>query len=336
MLRRGLSGVLVAAGLLAAGLVVVPVPVASADGGICTEWGTCTVSGTIPGSAGSGSSGSAGSSSGKKSSGGKRVCRIDGREVPCSGDDGSWSSRRQEWCKKLDPQPPADDPRWEGKTEGAIYRCVRPTNVQAGAMIPDAGLATYEWYPSQEAVPQPPPDPAVMARRIVAGMGLKPVKIGSIPYAFDESTQRYGTVKVPVWLWIENKGVGVSKPVLASAAERGYTVTAKAEVVKVVWNLGDGSPNINCGVNGIKPGSAEYALKNSPACGRKTGYSKHGGYTITATSYWRVTWNGIGQSGVIELELEADPVDVCVTEIHTVITNGQPIKKPSIKCEQRG
>lgn len=320
MLRRMLADLLLVVGLISAGLVAMPAPSASADGGYCTDRGFCTVSGTVPGSSGSGggsgSSGSTGSSSGNKSSGGKRVCKIDGKEVPCEGDDGSWSKSRQSWCKKLDPQPPLSDPAWGGKTEGAIYRCVRPNNF-SDQMVPDAGMATIEWFPSEAAVPAPPPDPEVLARRIVAGMGLQPVDIGSWPEAYVPGSKLMGTVKVPVALWVADQSPVKTGPILSSASERGYTVHARAEMVKTVWDLGDGGAKITCGL-GVAI-AANAPIETKPVCGRMEGYSKEGDYTITATSYWRVTWNGIGQSGVIELELDAAPVNVRVGEIQTLI-----------------
>ncbi|MDN5798167.1 MAG: PKD domain-containing protein, partial [Intrasporangium sp.] len=75
------------------------------------------------------------------------------------------------------------------------------------------------------------------------------------------------------------------------------TVTATAKAQRVVWTMGDGS-TITCTGPGT-PYADSYGKKSSPTCGHT--YTREGKYTVRATSFWVVTWSGIGQSGTIPL-----------------------------------
>ena len=98
-------------------------------------------------------------------------------------------------------------------------------------------------------------------------------------------------------------------PITRTASARGYTVTATAEVTKIVWNMGDGQ-SVTCTGPGT-PYADSFGKKSSPTCGHT--YTRQGRYTVSATSYWTVAWSGIGETGVI-------PIDFTST---TAITMGE-------------
>ena len=61
--------------------------------------------------------------------------------------------------------------------------------------------------------------------------------------------------------------------------------------------MGDGS-TVTCTGPGTRY-EDRYGKSPSPTCGYR--YTKQGEYTVRATSYWEVAWNGIGRSGTIPL-----------------------------------
>jgi hypothetical protein len=70
------------------------------------------------------------------------------------------------------------------------------------------------------------------------------------------------------------------------------------------------------------PGTAyedRFADRSSPACGYR--YVQQGERQVEATSYWQVEWSGIGQSGVIPLELTAQ-TQIVVGELQVLVTSG--------------
>ncbi|WP_461109539.1 hypothetical protein [Tessaracoccus terricola] len=100
---------------------------------------------------------------------------------------------------------------------------------------------------------------------------------------------------------------------MKSASAGGYTVSATAQVTQVVWDMGNGD-TVSCGAGTPYPATVEEDPP-SPDCGYV--YTRDGHYTISATSYWEVAWSGIGQSGVIPLELTTNE-QLSVAEIQVV------------------
>ncbi|MFK5584341.1 hypothetical protein [Serinicoccus sp. LYQ131] len=43
---------------------------------------------------------------------------------------------------------------------------------------------------------------------------------------------------------------------------------------------------------------------DSPDCGHR--YQEQGYYTVSATSFWVISWDGLSQSGTIEMDLVQD------------------------------
>ena len=94
----------------------------------------------------------------------------------------------------------------------------------------------------------------------------------------------------------------------------GYSVTATGKVTHVVWGMGDGG-TVAC----VSPGTSysdSFGVAPSPDCGYR--YTKQGTYKVTATSYWTITWSGIGQAGVIH-QTYSSSVVVTIGELQTVV-----------------
>lgn len=189
------------------------------------------------------------------------------------------------------------------------------TTEQAAACLtlPDA-------VPGAPAAP-PPPDPAVVAQVALTDMNLRPVTIGIVP----ESTPgKIGVVGAPTWMWAATPGEATTGPMTRSATVGGVTVQAVATLDRVVWNMGDGS-TVTCAGTAAK-GTPYYdaaGLKSSPTCGHT--YTKPSdrqpglAYTVTATSYWTVNWQGGGGAGVIPQVL-GNATQIQVGELQVIVT----------------
>lgn len=256
--------------------------------------GTCTIVVTDPGNPGGpGNPGSPGNAGSPENAGGPMQCYLlPGEEVPCRDGDSWWSTALGFGCyvKLSQPQPPKTDPVWEGHTNGAIYVCYSPLVARNGG----APLITL-WSATPPAGPTAPPDPAALARKAIAVMQLHAIRIGIVPESRPGSV---GIIGMPTWMWAENPDQQTWGPITRSASTGGFTVTATATVDRVVWAMGDGA-TITCTGPGT-PYADSHGKKSSPTCGHT--YTRQGTYTVRATSYWTVRWNGLGQSGTIPLD----------------------------------
>ena len=112
-------------------------------------------------------------------------------------------------------------------------------------------------------------------------MKLTSPKIGSAPCS---DTGCMGAVGIPVWLW------ATDMPDKSTTITLGpYSVTAKATVPQMTWNLGDGR-TLTCTGKGT-PYDTSKGWAGSPDCGTK--YQKKGRYNVTGTATWHVTWTGV-------------------------------------------
>jgi hypothetical protein len=217
----------------------------------------------------------------------KCVSSYSGKEVPCEDGDSWWSNARDCYVSLADPQPPKSDPQWEGHRTGAIYECYSPAIV---------GTRMYTfWSATSPTGPAAPPDPRVLALRAIATMRLRAIGIGIVPEARAGSI---GIVGLPTWMWVANPGQHTWGPITRTASSAGYSVTATAKVQRIVWAMGDGN-TVTCTQRGT-PYADSFGKSSSPDCGHT--YTRQGTYTVRATSYWLVTWTGIGQSGTIPLD----------------------------------
>jgi hypothetical protein len=215
------------------------------------------------------------------------VSSYSGKEVPCRDGSSWWSNARDCYVSLADPQPAKSDPEWEGHKTGAIYECYSPG-------IVGSRMYTF-WSATAPAGPAAPPDPRVLALRAIATMRLRAIGIGIVPEA---QAGRVGIVGLPTWMWVANPGQHTWGPITRTASSAGYSVTATGKVQRMVWAMGDGATVI-CTRSGT-PYEDSFGKRASPDCGHT--YTRQGTYTVRATSYWLVTWAGIGQSGTIPLD----------------------------------
>ncbi|MFE7506703.1 hypothetical protein [Promicromonospora sp. NPDC057488] len=203
------------------------------------------------------------------------------------------------YVEVADPQPAKDDAVWAGHDEGVIvvcmpYICV-PQPGQDTIPVADCPGRSLYWAPR---APDVEVDPAVLAQRAVERMQLEPIAVGIVP---EEGPGRVGVVGMPVWMWVDAPAANTFGPITESASAGGYTVTATANVDRIVWEMGDGT-SIECVTAGT-PYEDRYGVADSPDCGHR--YAKQGEYAVSATSYWTVEWEGVGQTGTIPLDRTA-------------------------------
>ncbi|MEU5075986.1 ATP/GTP-binding protein [Streptomyces asoensis] len=211
----------------------------------------------------------------------------------------------------LSPQPPADSLDWEGHLpgDGAVYEqtCRYLDSINS--------IIRYQW------LADPPPtavavDPAVLAQQAVDTMKLAGPDVASPRPA--------GTylVGMPMWMWV-NQSPTTYGPNTASASVGGVTVTATANVSKIVWSMGDGTV-VTCTGPGT-PYTAAAGKADSPSCGHtytRTSANQAGGrYRVTATSTWSIDWlvttGGGGQAGQLTETREAQ-VQIPLTELQVL------------------
>lgn len=232
-----------------------------------------------------------------------------GEVIPCERAGGwNWVSGWECYARQMEPQPPKSDPVWDGNEDGAIYDCVMPRG--------DEDLNPGESTPQWSATPpweEEAPDPGVLAQRAVEAMQLSPIEIGMVP----EPREGYiGVVGMPAWMWVEDPESNTWGPIIRTASAGGYSVTATGQVDRIEWDMGEGTV-ITCTTEGT-PYADAYGKMDSPDCGHT--YLEQGTYEVTATAYWSVRWSGMGQSGVIELDL-SETATVSIGEIQVLVTN---------------
>ncbi len=221
----------------------------------------------------------------------KCVSKFSGKEVPCKGGpyDGWWSNDLSCYVSAQQPQPPKSDPIWQGHSDGAVYWCYNPDIIGTPA--------SPLWSANPPAGPVAPPDPRQLAQQATAAMQLKGVTVGIVPKNQPGSV---GLVGMPQWMWVANPAANTWGPITKSASAGGYTVTATGKVDHIIWDMGDGQ-QVVCKGQGT-PYVPSYGKTKSPTCGHDS-YTKQGTYTVTATSYWVITWAGVGQTGTIPIQV---------------------------------
>lgn len=278
-------------------LLVAPVPPASADGDAkCTQifdpetgqlkW-VCEDTETTPG----------------PGNGGSSTCKYAGKEIPCTGPEGSvWSSKYECWIGARGPND-MNPPPGQTEEDGWWHVCYFP---------PPGSSWEYMWIETGEIGV----DPVVLAQRAIASMDLDPIAIGIAP---ESGANRAGLVGLPVWMWVDGPTDVTFGPITASASEGSVSVSATASVSSIVWNMGDGT-TVTCSGSKAKgtPYTDGFGKQPSPTCGHR--YEKmsssqpDGAYQVTASSHWVVEWAGGGQSGTIEFDLTTDPLPIRIGE----------------------
>ncbi len=216
-------------------------------------------------------------------------------KVLCVLDSGaSWNVANNCYVLLMRPQPSPDELDPYGKPLGthpgmAAFMCSPPPTGASGGAYP----FSYTPYVVFLSV-APPVDPLVLARQAISQMNLTAITVGMVP---EPLPGRVGIIGLPQWMWAENPSPNTVGPITRSASSGGSTVTATGTVTRIVWDMGDGS-TVTCTGPGTRY-EDRYGKSPSPTCGYR--YTKQGEYTVRATSYWEVAWNGIGRSGTIPL-----------------------------------
>lgn len=234
-------------------------------------------------------------------------------EVPCHVDGIGDMGPTGCYYAKVQPQPPAGDPVWQGHQpgDGAIYMrtCVQ---IDAPGLldfpVPVSGAVWMEDPPTGAQGPSA----EELARQAYSKMHLGPAQIGSAPRAGSK-----GLVGMPVWLWTRETPNSWG-PVTATASAGGLSVTARAHVKGITWSMGDGA-SVRCSKPGT-PYRKAFGKRDSPDCGHR--YSKvppSGGYTVTATSTWVITWEASnGESGTLPDQTRTAATTVRIGELQVV------------------
>lgn len=283
---------IVAASGFMSGLIAIGVGPAAADHqtkvacdaytGICV---VVVVDHGTPGEQGGDSSAGNGSAS--------ALCRGPAGPMPCYDPAFGWFNEADGcYYQQASPQPPADDPVWEGHfPDGAIYLSSCPG-------VPGTG-GGYVWWPD------PPPGyggssatPAQLANEAVRRMRLSGPAIGIVP-----EPGKTGLVGLPVWMWtqVTPRTWG---PLSVTASVPGLSVTATATAQRITWSMGDGH-TVVCEGPGT-PYEDRFGGRSSPDCGhtytRTSAREPDAAYTVTATTTWRVDWAGGGQRGELTVD----------------------------------
>ncbi|MGW3911527.1 ATP/GTP-binding protein [Streptomyces sp. NPDC005070] len=232
--------------------------------------------------------------------------KTDGRSGQAEGSQGDGNSTMQCKYTKVEPKPPANHPAWKGKdpkkNDLYLMECTDggQTNPANFVVVPTG----------QNPVPQV--DPKVLAQRAVDSMTLLGPAIAS-----PRVSGKY-TVGVPMWMWV-NQSATTFGPNNASASAGGVTVSATAQVSKIVWTMGDGA-SVTCSGPGT-PYTASAGMAQSPTCGHVYSKTSAGGqsgkFPVTATSTWTINWQGGGQAGQLT-EVRQTNVQVAVGEVQVV------------------
>ncbi|WP_238154419.1 hypothetical protein [Ornithinimicrobium sufpigmenti] len=127
-------------------------------------------------------------------------------------------------------------------------------------------------------------------------MDLQAIEIGIVP---EQGPGRVGLIGLPTWMWVQDLDGSTWGPITRTASSGPWSVSATGQVDRIEWDMGDGTVVV-CTTPGT-PYEDRFEDLDSPDCGHR--YQEQGYYPVTATSYWVITWAGMGQSGTIELDL---------------------------------
>lgn len=181
--------------------------------------------------------------------------------------------------------------------------------------LPDVPDIRQAGDPADPAAPAPPAlSPQEVAYIATARLQLTPPKpvIGPSP---ESNEWKMAAVGYPLWLWAD--GDADPAPVGDSVAD--IAVSLDAELVKVVFDMGDGH-KVTCSDLSTRWTAAVPPGTKSPSCGYA--YEKPslpaGSYTITANAVWAIDWNINGTTGTIPLYQSAT-TEIPVGELQVLV-----------------
>jgi hypothetical protein len=219
-------------------------------------------------------------------SSGPRMCMVPANEsttvqppglaVPCYDPMFGYLDNIGCYHRKLDPQPPASDPKWDGHyPEGAIWYMTCPWANFGG------GNSGTMW----RATPPPQagalPSARDLAAAAIAELVMVAPIIGIVPRPLAGNS---GLVGLPVWMWSQDPNRTFTAD-WATAGVPGLAVRADSTPLRIVWNMGNGDSKA-CDNPGREYTDAD-RLTMGPCSYR---YGKAGSYTVSATTTWRVVW----------------------------------------------
>jgi hypothetical protein len=301
----------------ALGLLVAPHAAAQADPGGCPPGtspqpapggGVICIPAADPGDPGGTTPGNPNPGSG----GDQPTCTFNGQKIPCVTELGVWFSSRSCYAQPMDPQPPEEDERWEGRSpeEGAVWRCMRP-----GIEL----IWLFFFVPRGETPGLV--DPGELGRETLDTMALVVPTIRTAP-----SVGGPTFVNLETWLWIpESQFQTLSKTVTAG----GTTVTVVAEPTHVWWETGDGEDQTCDGAG--RPWTADLGDAATTDCSHSyaiaSGEETDGLYRLRAAIYYQATWacegaclRPAGDLGVVTGSTSS--VGIEVRERQSLVTGG--------------
>lgn len=225
--------------------------------------------------------------------------------VPCRDDTSGWWSQADECYYKQVSEDPTS-PIWQGRyPDGAIYDTYCPGVVGFGT----------SFYRAWRAAPPPGfGGPGVTAAQLaVRAVELLPIRgpeIGTVP---EPGPDRLGLVGLPTWMWTARLPETVG-PVSRTASVPGLSVTATAQMQKIVWEMGNGD-RVTCTSPGT-PYADRFQDRMSPDCGYR--YVEPGEYRVTATTTWQVSWAGGGETGGLT-QTRSSSTDLRVGELQVLV-----------------
>lgn len=176
-----------------------------------------------------------------------------------------------------------------------------------------SGGGPTDHFAVDEGAAVPAVDPAVVAQQAVDKMKLVGPRVAS-----PRVDAKY-VVGVPMWLWVTPSATTFG-PNTASASAGGVTVTATAQVSKIVWDMGDGE-RVVCDGPGT-PFKDTRSGAESPDCGhlyqQPSTRERGAKYRLSAVAYWDVSWQAsTGEQGQIPTTRQSD-VSFTVGELQAV------------------
>jgi hypothetical protein len=154
--------------------------------------------------------------------------------------------------------------------------------------------------------------PIVVAEQAAKTLGLSSPVIEMAP-----PNGALQLVRVATWLWVNPASW---RPVSASATAGAVTATATATATQVVLDMGDGS-TVTC----VGPGTPYDPSAPDASSSCSYTWMTAGTYTVTATTYWSVTWSAAGAAGGGTLGVQTGPP----AQVKVHVVQSQAINTPS-------
>ncbi len=225
------------------------------------------------------------------SAGGVQMCSWNGQAWPCWDNDLGWFSSSDGCYYHLEnPQPPAGDPEWGGNdpAKGAMYE-VNCRQV-GGGLSPKPP----EFFATPPVGPPPADNPVALAQTAFSKIHFELPK----PHTAPVGTAVVGS---PVWLWYD-RTPGSAGPLSATAQGRTISVTVTAELAKVHWDTGDGSPGVDCATSGtaytqgadVNATDCKYVYRTGSAL-----QQPDHAYYLTAVATWNISVKVVGAQNKI-------------------------------------